>query len=149
MLGKLNTRQIENIIYSETIGRLGCEADGKVFVVPLTYAFDGNHLYFHTIEGMKVSMMRKNPQVCFQIDQIDDPAHWRSIILWGKYEELDGDEAEEAIVQLLNRLHPLMASETSRPKHGLDKRQGRVSKVQVTFRIKIEEASGRFEKRVY
>lgn len=147
MLGKLNKRQIEIVINSETIGRLGCAANDEVFVVPLTYAYDGTFLYFHTIEGHKIKIMRQQPMVCFQIDQIENAAHWRSVVIQGVYEELDGEEAEEAMVELLNRLHPLMASETSRPKHALD-RPRELHKVarSVVFRIKILDMSGRFER---
>jgi len=32
---------------------LGCAHDGRPYVVPMNYAFDGTHLYFFTAEGMK------------------------------------------------------------------------------------------------
>jgi len=32
--------------------------------------------------------MRKNPEVCFQLDVIENLASWRSVICWGTFEEL-------------------------------------------------------------
>lgn len=70
MLGELNTEQIELLLKSEVIGRIGCCADNKVYVVPVTYAYDGTHVYAHSKEGMKIRMMRKSPEVCFEVDQM-------------------------------------------------------------------------------
>ncbi len=149
MLGTLNRQQIDNLIFSQVHGRLGCSADDKVYIVPLTYAYDGEALYFHTIEGLKVKIMREHPRVCFQVEQIDNMAHWQSAIVWGEFEELEGDEAEDGLQILINRIHPMMTSDTSRPKHGLDRpRETRTSRATVIFRIKVKEATGRFEKRV-
>ncbi len=88
MLGTLNSEQIEQILRSEVIGRIGCHANGKTYVVPITYAYDGERVICHTSQGMKIQMMRSNPEVCFEVEQVDNLANWRSVIAWGKYEEL-------------------------------------------------------------
>ncbi|MEQ8926994.1 MAG: pyridoxamine 5'-phosphate oxidase family protein [Fulvivirga sp.] len=148
MLGTLNRKQIDNVLHSQVVGRLGCYSD-RVYVVPITYAYDGDYIYGHTIEGLKIRMMRNNPNVCIEVEQIENLAHWQTVILWGTYEELKGDNAEDALQLLINRTQPLMTSETSRPKHGLDRAGGmrRTDKRTITFRIKVEQATGRYEKR--
>lgn len=147
MLGSLNNSQIENLVRSQVVARLGCTAAGEMYVVPITYAYEGNYLYGHTIEGKKIKMMRENPQVCFEVDVIENMAHWQSVIGWGVYEELEGKQAEEGLQILVNRMHPLMSSETSRPKHGLDRTQlMKPNTRMVVFRIKIDLMTGRFEK---
>lgn len=149
MLGTLNRAQIDNLLVSQVHGRLGFTDNGKTYIIPLTYAYDGECIHVHTVEGQKINAMRRDPNVCFQVEQIDDMAHWQCAILWGIYEELKDDEAEDSLQLLINRVHPLMTSDTCRPKHGLDKqRHSRGSKSPVTFRIRVENASGRFEKRV-
>ena len=40
------------------------------------------------MEGKKIEMMRKNPEVCFQVDAIADLLNWESVICWGKFEEI-------------------------------------------------------------
>ncbi len=148
MLGKLNRAQIDHLLYAEVIGRIGCHADGKTYVVPITYVYDGQYIYCHTIKGLKINMMEHNPKVCFEVDKVDNMANWRSAIIWGTYEELTGRQGEDALQNLINRVHPLMTSETSRPKHGLDRAHEVISPgtKMVVFRIKVEEATGRFEK---
>ena len=136
------------MLRAEVVGRLGCHANDKTYVVPITFAYDGEYIYCHTIDGMKINMMRNNPRVCFEVDRVENLANWQSVIIWGKYEELATGEAEEALQALSNRVHPLAVGETSRPRHGLDRAHEAISpKIRmVVFRIKVEEATGRFEK---
>lgn len=83
MLAQLTKGQIESVLYSLIVGRLGCHADDTTYVVPITYAYDGNYVYGHTREGLKIDIMRKNPKVCFQVDATEDMGNWRSVIAWG------------------------------------------------------------------
>lgn len=41
MLGELNSDQIERILGSEVVGRIGCHDAGRPYVVPVTYVYDG------------------------------------------------------------------------------------------------------------
>src|SRR5690348_6972714 len=62
---RLSEAQIEEVLRSEVIGRIGCYADGKIYVAPIAYVYDGEAIYAHTGEGLKLRMLRTNPQVCF------------------------------------------------------------------------------------
>jgi len=92
-------------------------------------------------------MMRKNPEVCFQVDQIDNMANWRSVILWGKFQELkNNSEQEKALKILTNGLQAFPTSDSVKPaKSKLDMNPNKEKKP-VIYRISIEEISGRFEK---
>lgn len=146
MLGTLNNEQIEEVLHAECIGRLGCRQGDSVYVVPVTYAYDGRSLYCHSAEGMKIRLMREHPQVCFEVDRMQDMANWQSVIAQGRFVELHGEEARRGMHQLVKRLLPLMPSSTAHPGeggHGHD-----VSGMKaVAFRIDLGEKSGRFEKR--
>lgn len=148
MFGKLNSEQIENVIANNFIGRLGCHADDKTYVVPISYAYDGQFIYARTFEGMKISMMRKNPKVCFQIDEMNNMANWKSVVIWGTFEELNGQkERNDGLEKLVSRMLPGIASETVKlspqwpfPTNDFKKIKG------IIFRIKLLEKTGRFEK---
>ena len=86
MIGILTPEQIVHVLQSQIIGRIGCYADGKVYIVPVSYAYHNHYIYAHSKEGLKTHMMRQNPSVCFEVDQMDNLANWRSVILWGTYE---------------------------------------------------------------
>jgi nitroimidazol reductase NimA-like FMN-containing flavoprotein (pyridoxamine 5'-phosphate oxidase superfamily) len=150
MLGTLNSEQIEQVLRSEVIGRIGCHANGQTYVVPITYAYDGERVICHSSQGMKIQMMRSNPEVCFEVEQVDNLANWRSVIARGKYEELHGETATKAIALLVERVMPIMASATVHLSHVEEAlRQGKdyqLSPQAVIFCIHLSEKTGREEK---
>ena len=85
MLGELTSHEIDQLLKSQPIGRLGCYAKGKVYITPITYLYDGTYLYGHSREGLKIQMMRQNPKVCFEVDTMENLANWKSVIIQGEY----------------------------------------------------------------
>lgn len=148
MLGDLKNSQIEHVLYSQVIGRIGCHADGVTYVVPITYAYDGTYIYGHTKEGMKISIMRKNPKICFEVDIIDTMSNWRSVIAWGEFEELKTtEEREEAMDKLMDRILPIMTGETTVQHAMRDSHEKHIDAMQgVVYRIKLTKKTGRYEK---
>jgi hypothetical protein len=151
MLGELNGTQIEQILQSEVVGRIGCHDAGRAYVVPITYAYHGGAIYGHSTEGQKLHMMRANPYVCFEVEQIDDLANWRSVIAWGEFEELAGREEQHALQLLIDRLTPRLASASAHPGAGAHDAEGHThdtaDRTPVLYRIVLSEKTGRFEKR--
>lgn len=148
MLGKLNPDDVETLVKQQLVGRIGCHAKDVTYVVPISYAYDGAYIYGHTFEGMKVDMMRKNPKVCFQVDDTTDLANWQSAVLWGEFEELaEGPDRILALHKLTERRLPLISSETMHLTSQWPFRDEDVSKISgIVFRILVTEKTGRFEK---
>jgi uncharacterized protein len=148
MFGKLNTDEIEKLIHSQYIGRLGIHADGLTYVVPVSYAYDGTYIYGRTFEGMKISMMRKSPKVCFEVDDTRNLANWQSVVSWGEFEELKGNmERAEGLHKIFDRVLPIISSETMHitpqwpfPVDNMNEIDG------IVYRIRLSEKTGRFEK---
>ena len=149
MLGELNEEQIENLLKDLPIGRIGCHADGITYIVPVNYVYDGIAIYVHSAKGLKIDMMRKNPEVCFQTDAIDSLSNWVSVIAWGKFEEItDMLEKQQAMQKIINKIMPLMHGETAQPSHGFTADASDVgSGVElILYRIVLSKKTGRFEK---
>lgn len=147
MLGALTTDQIENVLRSEIIGRIGCYSQHELYVVPVTYAFHEGCIYAHSQEGRKILMMRENPHVCFQVDAMDDMTNWRSVLVWGDYQELKSEEERKAAMKILvDRLAPFVISATVHPTHGHPPEAVEKAKKSVVFKIIVRRSSGRFEK---
>src|SRR5260370_2942366 len=75
--------EMHALLQREIFGHLGCARDGRPYVVPMNYAYDGKELYFFTTEGMKTQFIQTNPQVCLQVEEITDSMHWRSVMVIG------------------------------------------------------------------
>jgi hypothetical protein len=145
MLGTLDRDQIDRVLHAGVVGRIGMHAEGRTYVVPVSYVYDGDAIYVHSAEGLKIRMMRASPDVCFEVDEIDDMANWRSVIAWGRYEELSGDLAAAAMNLLVARLSPLTTSETAGPAGRAAGRAG--NGIEIAYRIRLKDRTGRFEKR--
>ena len=148
MLGELNTDQINSILFSQVVGRLACTGNNQPYIVPVTYIYDGKNIYGQTNEGMKLEILRKNPKVCFEVDRMTDMRNWKSVIVFGEFEELDITDAEDARKRLFNRVYPLMTSSTIHPfGHEVTGNVDDSTRVKhVMYRINIQKTTGRFEK---
>ena len=60
--------EIERLLSKEVVGRIGCTDGQMVYVVPISYTYDGQYVYCHTHEGLKLQLMRKHARVCFEVD---------------------------------------------------------------------------------
>lgn len=148
MLGQLNEMQIDNLLTSQVLGRLACTDGKQPYVVPVTYTYDGKYIYGQSSEGLKTKLLRKNPNVCFEVDSMTDMRNWKSVIVYGKFEELKNKEAEKAREILFDRVFPLMTSSTIHAfEHEVSDKVDDSTRVKyVMYRIKIEKVTGRFEK---
>jgi nitroimidazol reductase NimA-like FMN-containing flavoprotein (pyridoxamine 5'-phosphate oxidase superfamily) len=133
---ELSRPEIDAFLGEELVGRIGCHAGGETYVVPVIYAYDGASLYVYSVEGRKLAMMRANPEVCFEVDRYEGPGRWRSVIAWGRFEELAEEDAERARSLLAARFPSSGAGPSRQPPRG----DGRPA---VAFRIRVREASGR------
>ncbi len=148
MLGELTGKEIDALLENKVLGRIGCHDKGQTYVVPITYVYDGDAIICHSAPGKKIDMMRSNPKVCFQIDHMDDMGNWQSVIVWGLYEELRGEEAARSIELFVRRLAPMLTSETSRPAHGFSEKFDPQTMKSIIFKIRIGKKTGRYEKRI-
>ncbi len=149
MIGKLSIQEIEEVLKENVLGRIGCNDGTKNYVVPISYVYDGNYIMAHSLEGMKIAMMRKNPEVCFEVDVINDFTDWKSIIAWGKFEELTDEQERYTVMKLfVDRMLHLKISETAITPEMAKERIHPHPKnvVPVIYRIRLTEKSGRFEK---
>ena len=150
MLGSLSAAEIEDLLRTEVIARLGCHAEGRIYIVPVTYVYDGDSLLVQSSDGLKIRMMHQNPLVCVEVDHIDNLANWRSVIAWGRFEELFGSDATAALARLRERLQPLLVSETTPAAETLREGEMRVRRGNghaAIYRIRLFEKTGRFERR--
>lgn len=142
MVGELPAKEIERVLRENIIGRIGVHAFGRTYVVPITYMYDGQAIYAHSPEGMKLHMMRENPHVCFEVDRMDGVANWESVIAHGVFEELHGERAQRALAMLIDELEPKLDGPPGGSAHP---RGGTIPAV--AYRIALSEKTGRFERR--
>jgi nitroimidazol reductase NimA-like FMN-containing flavoprotein (pyridoxamine 5'-phosphate oxidase superfamily) len=147
MLGALTPEEIEDVLNNGPLGRVGCIVEGWPYVVPVTYVYDGglNEVYIHSAEGMKVRAMRANPDVCFEVEDIQDMANWRTVVARAHFEELWKDQEERVMTLLTARLEALQSGASARmPRREEAHRQHGLIRP-ILYRLRLLEKSGRYE----
>jgi hypothetical protein len=145
--GELNEQQMTNVLSSQVIGRLAC-SDGKYpYVIPITYLFDGGSIISQSFEGKKLDIMRKNPNVCLQVDIVMDLNTWQSVLIHGQFEELTGQEAIDAYETLCEKIMPLMTNNIDeKGKINQESKNDAYKIKNKIFKIRIIEKTGKFSK---
>lgn len=149
MIGKLTEAQIDQVLHQQLVGRLACYSGTRLYIVPINYVFETPYIYCVSQEGQKISVLRGNPEVCFQADIIDDMANWRSVILWGTFEELThAHDLHHASQLLRDRFQPIKMGEQLRhqPEHVHPPQVVEKQSRAIHFRIRVTEKTGRYEK---
>lgn len=127
---------IEKLLRTAIVGRIACCAhgaeggDGRPYLVPLAYGYDGEAVYAHSGPGRKIRLMRAQPLVSFEVDAAEAADRWRSAIAEGVYEELTDPAARERALRIVYpppESVPMLGPET------------------VVFRIRLTAKSGRHE----
>ncbi|MFL5759358.1 MAG: pyridoxamine 5'-phosphate oxidase family protein [Thermomicrobiales bacterium] len=136
VIAALADEEIEALLGSSLVGRIACCAhgaeggDGRPYVVPLAYGYDGEAIYAHSGLGRKIRLMRAQPLVSFEVDRVDASDRWRSVIADGIYEEMfDPADRERALRIVYPQPAPV-------PDLGPDT---------IVFRIRLTARSGRYE----
>ena len=149
MIGRLTNEEIEKVLKENVLGRIGCNAGKKTYVVPVNYVYDDKFIIAHSVMGLKIEMMRKNPQVCFEVDEMKSFTNWKSVIAWGEYQELtDERDRYYAMKLFVDRMMHVKISEAAIPPEITEKKvhPGLPGSIKpIVYRIVITEKTGRFE----
>ena len=98
--------EITALLLRVGFGHLGCTRDNHPYVVPMHYAYDGQALFFLTTEGTKTEFISANREICFQVEEITDPSHWRSVMLNGEARRITKPDETERAMRLLAERNP-------------------------------------------
>jgi uncharacterized protein len=104
---------IRKIMDDAEVLRLGMCKDNKPYVVPLSFGFDGEYVYFHSGKaGMKVDYLKSNPDVCFEVESKADlmkhetdackfSVSYQSVIGFGEALEIAGNDEKRKALNIM------------------------------------------------
>lgn len=94
------------------VGRLAFTFHDRVDVEPISYLFNDGWVYARTSPGTKLSIVRHNPWVAFEVDEVESRFDWRSVVIHGTIYFLDpsgGDHDREAYATALELMRAVDA----------------------------------------
>ena len=118
MYGELSGTQIENLLYVSTVGHLGCYGDERPYVVPIITSMMAR-MSMATRATDEIAPDARASDRLPQVDQIEGIANWQSVVAWGTFEELHGDDAEKAQQMMTDRFTPLLGGTPIQGAHGM------------------------------
>lgn len=102
--------EIEGILKKEITCCLAMVDDGAPYVLPTTYGYADNKLYFHSAqEGRKIEALKRNPKVSFTVytdqglirgeegNMCKSGAKFRSVIGFGTARFVEGEEKRKGM----------------------------------------------------
>lgn len=150
MTGALHPQAIEKILDANITGRLGYSDGERIYVIPISYLlYNGKYIIAHSREGEKIDILRKHPKLCMEVDEIDDLDNWRSVLVWGTYQEITHPRekyyALDLLIRKINR-HKMNAVGPVPETTDIDDAMPLPErKKTIVYRIEIQKQSGRFE----
>lgn len=85
----MSALECAKLLMASRLAHLACAEGSRPYVVPIYYAYVHHHLYGFSMPGRKVDCMRRNPNVCVQVDECGKGVEWKSVVVQGRYQELD------------------------------------------------------------
>jgi uncharacterized protein len=139
-IDEMSSKEIYELLRKIGYGHLGFIHEGKPYVMPMHYYLEGEEIYMFTTEGMKTHDIDASPEICLQVEEvINDPLHWRSVIVAGQAKRLTEKADIVRVRKLIKEVNPTLSPAVNRT--WIDS-WGRAEVVAI-YRVYPSEMSGR------
>lgn len=138
----MDEHEAREFIAHNRFGVLSLADDGRAYGIPLFYAYDGGHIYFHTRPGRKDDYMPRTQEACFTIVRVVTLDDWASVQVLGTLDEVEDERGRDAAVDALLAI-PLPPAwgftQTGEPRR-------RAAGLRI-WRLRVERVAGRLSER--
>ena len=117
------------------VGRIAYSLHDRIDIEPIHYVFDGGWIFGRTSMGTKLSHLAHHPWCAFEVDEVRDTFHWKSVVVKGSLHLLDPETGSDTYLRALGLLRDLIPG-TFTPDDPTPQRT-------VIFGIHVDEVTGR------
>lgn len=143
MIRELNISEVREILGRNYIGYLAYTYMKSPYVVPMTYFYDSaeDYLIGYTSKGHKTQSMRLNPTVSVLVEEIDSLNDWKTVAVYGRFEELSGTTAKAALHKFRDGLKKLVGQINDKELEFLSDFSSKSDSEDppIVYRIKVQE----------
>ena len=100
--------EIEEVLGAVGFGHFACARDNKPYVVPINYAYTTPYIFIYSTEGKKSDIIKTNPHVCLQVEDVVNKGYWRSVVVNGTAEQMTDPAEREEILKLILKTNPTL-----------------------------------------
>lgn len=150
MIEKLNLEDCIHILEQNYIGYLSYIAQRTPHTVPVTYFFDKNTncLIFYSAQGEKINAMRNYNWVSLLVTEISSINYWNSVLVKGKFNELEGLDAKVKLHDFSLGVKDLIRIKEHKKMNFLNEFSSRIFKntTPIVYQVEELEISGRLRR---
>ena len=129
----LEPNEMRAILVRNHVGRVAYSFHDRVNIVPVHYLYSNGWIYGRTSPGEKMEILAHHKWVAFEVDEVEGPYDWRSVVVRGGLYVLEpDDDAWSEALELIRAVVPAALGAS-------DPTPFRT----VLFRIAIQESTGR------
>jgi nitroimidazol reductase NimA-like FMN-containing flavoprotein (pyridoxamine 5'-phosphate oxidase superfamily) len=85
----LTKSEVQDLLRRNNVGRVAFIHRRSVEIRPVHYAWTSRWLFGRTSPGEKLNILERYRWVAFEVDEIDGPLDWRSVIVRGTFYQLE------------------------------------------------------------
>ena len=147
MIKSIKKEECYKIVDDNYVGHLGYLSGITPFVIPITYYLntDDKSIICYSKKDHKINAMRNNKIVTLEIESIKSVNNWKTVLIEGQYEELDGSTAKNHLHKFSKGVKAKVLKEEKISIEFINQFSSKINKgkdIPVVFRIKIEAISG-------
>ena len=118
--------------------------ENKPYIVPLSFGYKDNTLYFHgALTGKKIDLIKKNPNVCFEFDHLIETMPSEKACSWSmKFQSIIGHGKASFLKASKDKREALAVIMSQYSKQTFDFPDKMLQKTAV-IQIKIESLTGK------
>lgn len=150
MIANLEEQECINILNNNYVGHLAYIYNNLPYVIPITYFYDQESITViaYSGEGHKIKALRINKFVSLEISEIKSVNDWKSILVHGTFEELEGPDAKYELHKFALGVKKLIAKNEDYTLHFIPEFSGKTNSeaMPVVYRINIKEITGKERK---
>lgn len=150
MITNIEKQECLKILNDNYIGHLAYVYKGLPFVIPITYYYDKKRITVigYTGEGHKTKALRKNNSVALEVAEIESINNWKSILIQGAFEELEGPDAKYELHKFSLGVKELITEKENKEIHFIPQLSGKTNPeaIPIVYRINIQEITGKERK---
>jgi nitroimidazol reductase NimA-like FMN-containing flavoprotein (pyridoxamine 5'-phosphate oxidase superfamily) len=105
---EMSSGEIKDLLKRVGYGHLGLARGTHPYVVPIHYAFDDPYIYIYTTEGKKTEIIRDNPEICLQVENVKSEEDWQSVIVTGEAVRIADPEERERAMRFILAANPTL-----------------------------------------
>jgi len=146
----LTEHESTHILETNYIGYLSFLWKNKPYVVPITYYYSAEDhcIISYSGEGHKINAMRINNAVSMGVTQIKSLNSWQSLLVHGKFEELEGTHAKQELHKFAVGIKKILLVKENKDHQLISDFSSKITSndVPVVYRIKVLDITGKSRK---